>query len=267
LNRTGLPPATSLPWITVITPSYNQANTIGLTIESVLGQNYPNLEYMIIDGGSTDGTIEILKHYDGRFRWISEKDDGQSNAINKGLRISKGDILTFLNSDDIYEPEALLKVGLFFSRHPEAKWVTGRCHIIDREGRKISSLLTLYKNIWFNLQLSRILFVLNFISQPATFWHKEVTNQIGYFNESLKYALDYEYWLRILQITDLFFINSYLASFRYYPNSKSGSATVARFNEQFQVAQKNTSSSAVLRLHRLHNLITIFFYQHMFKPT
>jgi glycosyltransferase involved in cell wall biosynthesis len=249
------------PKISIITPSFNQANFIRFTIDSVLGQDYPNLEYLVIDGGSTDGTIEILKQYSGRIRWISERDRGQSDAINKGLRLASGDILAFLNSDDLYEPGALKKVGKFFAQHPEAKWVTGKCYTIDQSGRKSRPWITLYKNVWLTLNLRRALLVLNFISQPATFWRKEITDQIGYLDESLFYVLDYEYWLRILKVASLFFIPSYLASFRYYPTSKSGSTASAQFQEQYQVAQKYTTSSAMLKLHRLHNFITIFFYQ------
>jgi glycosyltransferase involved in cell wall biosynthesis len=119
-----------LPKISIITPSYNQVNFIQHTIDSVLGQEYPNLEYIIIDGGSTDGTVEIIKGYLGRLQWISERDNAQSDAINKGLRISTGEVVAFLNSDDIYEPGALEKVGQFFAKHREAKWVTGKCHTI-----------------------------------------------------------------------------------------------------------------------------------------
>ena len=99
-----------LPKITIITPSYNQGEFVGQTIESVLSQDYPDLEYIVMDGGSTDGTLDVLKQYDGRLHWTSEPDRGQSHAINKGLRQASGEILAFLNSDDLYEPGALMKV-------------------------------------------------------------------------------------------------------------------------------------------------------------
>lgn len=253
--------AVSLPKISIITPSFNQGNFIQQTIDSVLGQKYPNLEYIIIDGGSTDGTLKILKEYKNQLQWISEKDNGQSEAINKGLKISSGDILAFLNSDDVYEPGSLEKVGRFFTRHIEAKWVTGKCFTIDHLGRKTRPLITMYKNIWLHLNFSPSLFVLNFISQPATFWRREITERIGYLNELLFYTMDYEYWLRMIKVSKYSFINSYLASFRYYPNSKSGSTASAQFEEQFKVANESTTSSALLKLHRLHNRITTYFYQ------
>jgi glycosyltransferase involved in cell wall biosynthesis len=254
-------PLARMPKISVITPSYNQVNFIQFTIDSVLKQEYPNLEYMIIDGGSTDGTVEVLRQYSDRLRWVSEKDKGQSDAINKGFKIATGDVLAVLNSDDIYEPGTLAKVGGFFARHPEAKWVTGKCYTIDRSGRATRPLITLYKNFWLHMNFSHALFVLNFISQPATFWRRELTQQIGGFNESLFYTMDYEYWLRISKVARLFILHSYLASFRYYPDSKSGSTTGAQFEEQYRVARESTSSTALLKIHRLHNLITVFFYR------
>ncbi|HEY3312576.1 MAG TPA: glycosyltransferase family 2 protein [Anaerolineales bacterium] len=252
-----------MPKISIITPTLNQADLIPFTIDSVLGQGYPNMEYIIIDGGSTDGTVEILKKYHDLVKWISEKDKGQSDAINKGLKIASGDILAFLNSDDIYESGALEKVGKFFAEHPQAKWVTGKCYIIDRLGRRIRPLITFYKNIWLYLHVSRALFVLNYISQPATFWRKEITKQIGYFNESLFYTLDYEYWLNMEKVSKLYFLNSYLASFRCYADSKSGSTTCAQFEEQLRVARRSTSSAVLLKLQEFHNFITVQCYKHM----
>src|SRR4030042_6039451 len=116
----------NLPKISLITPSYNQAGYIRKTIDSVLMQNYPFLEYVVLDGGSTDETVEILKHYGKKIRWISKRDKGQSEAINKGLRITTGEIVGFINSDDYLESGCLLKVGRYFAKHNKIYWITGK---------------------------------------------------------------------------------------------------------------------------------------------
>ena len=116
---------TDLPKITVITPSYNSGRFIEQTICSVLNQKYPKLEYLVIDGGSTDETISILQKYSNSLTWISEKDRGQSHAINKGIEYSTGEVIAYLNADDIYEPGALVNIGNYFFQHHQAYWVTG----------------------------------------------------------------------------------------------------------------------------------------------
>ena len=175
-----MPLSTSeLPQISVITPSYNSGLFIEQTIRSVLAQGYPKLEYIVIDGGSTDGTVDILHKYDGSLTWISEKDRGQSHAINKGFQMATGEVLAYLNADDVYEPGALVKVGNFITRHPQAYWVTGRCRFIDANDKEIRRVAAWYKYFWLLWGSYCALMVLDYVSQPATFWHREVIMQIG----------------------------------------------------------------------------------------
>ena len=183
--------------ISIITPSYNQAEFIERTIQSILNQSYSNFEYIIMDGGSTDGTIEILKKYSNKIIWKSEKDNGQSDAINKGLKIATGDIVAYLNSDDTYELNALQKVADFFIKNPDKKWVYGKCKIINEKDQEIRKPITAYKNWLLKKYSYKKLLTENFISQPATFWKKELHNEFGYFNESESLCMDYEFWLRI----------------------------------------------------------------------
>jgi glycosyltransferase involved in cell wall biosynthesis len=251
------------PKITIITPTLNQADFINETIQSVLNQGYPNIEYIIVDGGSTDGTKEILESYDGRIRWISEKDRGQSDAINKGLRMASGQVIAFLNSDDLYEPGALLDVGAFFAKNPDAFWLTGWCRVIDPQGVEIRKLITLYKKFWLLLHRYEILIVMDYISQPATFWRKEVIEKVGVFNENLHYAMDYDYFLRVGKYFKLWVRPRYLASYRIHPNSKAGSSAHAQFDSTFKIAQSHSNMKLLIWLHSWHNRMIVFFYRRL----
>jgi cellulose synthase/poly-beta-1,6-N-acetylglucosamine synthase-like glycosyltransferase len=211
------------PRISVITPSFNQAAYLEQTISSVLGQNYPNLEYIIIDGGSTDGSIDIIRKFTNRIAyWVSEKDRGQTHAINKGLQKATGDIIAYLNSDDFYLEGTLARVAEHFSRHPEVDLVHGRCRVVDERGLKIGERcgsITCYEEIldlwdvWWNGR--------NFV-QPEVFWTKRIGDRIGPFQEELYWVMDYEYWLRILRAGGrVGFVDAELAAFRLQPNQKS----------------------------------------------
>lgn len=250
----------ALPKITIITPSYNQGHLIEATITSVLTQDYPNLEYIVLDGGSSDGTVDILKRYSDRLHWRSEKDRGQSDALNKGFRMATGDIIAFINSDDIYEPGALLKVGRYFASHPEAHWVTGRCRNIDLEGREIRKFITAYKNLWLKLGSYRVLLVLDYVSQPSTFWSRKVVEEVGLFDENLHFSMDYDYSLRVGKHFKLCTLDDYLASFRIHAASKSGRIR-DHFNTDLSIARRHTNSPVLRGLHRLHNEIIIAAYR------
>ncbi len=253
----------ALPRISVITPSYNQASFITQTIEFVLSQGYPDLEYIVMDGGSTDGTIEILKKYDDRLQWISEKDRGQSHALNKGLKKATGDIFAFINSDDVYEPGALMKVGKFFANHPQAAWLTGRCPTIDESGREIRPLVTGYKNFWLFFKSYKALLVLDYVSQPATFWRIEVFNKVGGFDETLRYAMDYDFSLRVGQYYKLCALKDVLARFRVHCHSKAGSSPSAQFDADLEIVNRYVRSKTLYRLHALHSAIIVGTYWYL----
>lgn len=254
---------TSLPKISVITPSLNQGTFIGQTMESVLSQSYPKLEYIVMDGGSTDNTLEVLTKCDDRVYWESEKDRGQSHAINKGLRLASGDVIALLNSDDLYEPGTLLKVGDFFAHHPEAEWLTGKCRVIDHKGRIIRRGVTQYKNFWLRFRSYRVLLVMDYISQPATFWRSQLIHRIGEFDDDLQYAMDYDYSLRVGRYFQLWVLNEYLASYRIHPSSKAGESAQAQFCVDLEIAKKYTSSSLIQFLHSFHNAIIVNIYRLM----
>ena len=253
----------TLPKVTVITPSFNQGNYIEQTINSVLDQDYPELEYIVMDGGSTDNTLDVLQKYKGKLQWFSEQDRGQSHAINKGLRMASGDIIAFLNSDDLYEPASLKKVGRFFATYPDTNWLTGKCRTIDPAGREIRKTITMYKNFWLRIKSYQVLPVLNFISQPATFWSRRVIKTVGGFDESLHYAMDYDYWLRVGARFKLWFINDYLACFRVHPSSKAGSSADAQFEVEFQIARRYFTSPILASLHTAHIALTVRIYRRL----
>jgi glycosyltransferase involved in cell wall biosynthesis len=213
----------SKPRISVITPSFNQAAFIEQTIGSVLDQNYPNLEYIIVDGGSTDGSIGIIRKYECRLAyWISEKDRGQAHAINKGLERATGDIIAYLNSDDYYLEGALERVADHFASHPEVDLIHGRCRIVDVRGATVGervSSITGYEEIvdlwdvWWNGR--------NFV-QPEVFWTRRIMDRVGLLCENLFWALDYDYWLRVLHAGGAIgFVDHELAAFRLHTQQKS----------------------------------------------
>jgi glycosyltransferase involved in cell wall biosynthesis len=250
----------SLPTISVITPSLNQGRFIERSIQSVLRQRYPRLEYIIIDGGSTDETITILKKYTQYIKWISERDQGQADAINKGIHLSTGDVLAYLNADDMYTYNALSKVGIFFQTDNQMMWLTGRCKIIDEYDREIRQLITLYKNILLKHYSYRLLLILNPISQPATFWRRELVDEFGMFNISEDLVMDYEYWLRIAGKYRPAIIDDYLSCFRVHRNTKTSMAGFSNFKQELNVAKRYSRSRIVYALHYLHNLCIVSIY-------
>ena len=212
-----------LPKISVITPSFNQGMFIERTIRSVLDQGYPNLEYIIIDGGSTDETVSILKRYSSRLAyWISEPDGGQAHAINKGLAAATGDIIAYLNSDDYYLPGTFDTLGRYATGHPDCDIFHGRCDIVDQSG----ALIRLHRGDITSLEECLDLWRVwwggrNFV-QPEVFWTRRVAEKVGAFREDLNWVMDYDYWVRILAAGGkVGFIDERLAAFRIHSQQKS----------------------------------------------
>jgi glycosyltransferase involved in cell wall biosynthesis len=211
------------PRISIITPSYNQGSFIEETILSVLDQNYPNLEYFVIDGGSNDNTVEVIKKYESKITyWVSEKDKGQTHAINKGLAKATGDIIAYINSDDYYLPGSFRLVAEEFLKNPNAGIIHGICRYVNERGDKIGlqqasitrfdEILDLW-GVWWRGR--------NFV-QPEVFWTKKAFTNAGFFNEKLYYVMDYEYWLRILKNKgEVITINQELTCFRRTDTQKS----------------------------------------------
>lgn len=200
--------------ISIITPSYNQAKYLEDTIYSIVDQNYPNTEYIVIDGLSTDGSQDIIrKHEKDIAYWISESDTGQSEAINKGLRRATGDIVAWLNSDDMYLPHTLKTVLKAFSDNPDVDLVYGNVE-------------NLYTNGTTKLYINKEFELINFLShvsihQPSVFWRRKIHDEIGYLDESLNYLMDYDLWMRIFLKYKTLKINAPLSRFRIHDNAKT----------------------------------------------
>jgi len=180
------------PKVSIVTPSYNQAQFLEETIKSVLQQDYPNIEYIIIDGLSVDRSVDIIRKYEDQLAyWVSEQDRGQCHAINKGFARAQGVIIAWLNSDDLYRPGAIRAVVKSFSDHPDAVAVIGGCVLVDAERKGFS-----YKKP-VDLNPQRLLCGGGIPGQPAVFFRRELSEKVGGLREDLHYVLDWEYWLRV----------------------------------------------------------------------
>ena len=227
-----------LPSITVVTPCLNAAGTIGETLESVRAQSYPDLEHLIMDGGSTDGTLEIVRSFDG-VRLFSEPDSGRAEAANKGAARAVGDVVGWLNADDRYEPGALHLVGTALAERPHAPWATGYCRIIDSDGREIRKGVTRYKN-WLLRHYSLSLYLTqNFISDPATFVRRAALEHVGSLDPGFPTAHDYDLWLRLARIGPPVVIEQYLSAFRMSEGTLSMEGFEGQFREHAEVARRN----------------------------
>jgi glycosyltransferase involved in cell wall biosynthesis len=206
---------TKIPKVTIVTPSYNQAAFLEETILSVLNQSYPNIEYIVVDGGSTDGSLDIIKKYEDRLAWwVSEPDNGQSDAINKGFRHATGKIYNWLNSDDILYPDAVKVAVHFMQKHPDREVVYGDRIVIDRDSKIIDAFEPL------TITRSSARFLLR-IPQEVTFFTAGLWSRVNGLNEDLHYVMDSDLWYRFLEKTKFFHIPVFMGAYRDHEESKS----------------------------------------------
>ena len=218
--------------VSVITPSFNQGKYIERTIVSVLNQRICGLEYIVMDGGSTDQTVDILKKYGSVLKWRSEKDNGQTDAVNKGLRLAKGDIIGWLNSDDIYYPNAIRAVLDVFEKNPDINVVYGNAYHIREDDSIIEEY---YTEEYSYERLKEVCY----ICQPAVFFRKCLIDKYGYLDETLQYCMDYDYWLRLGKGERFYHLPVFIAGSRLYEDNKTLGARKKVHEEMLRMLKKN----------------------------
>ncbi|MEK6222958.1 MAG: glycosyltransferase, partial [Chloroflexota bacterium] len=207
---------TSNPLVSIVTPSYNQAEYLQATIKSVLAQDYSNIEYIVIDGGSEDGSLEIIKKYSDRITyWVSENDSGQTEAINKGFSQANGEILAWLNSDDTYQPNAVSSAVQYLQDYPEVGMVYGDANYIDANGKVIGSFPAMQTD-YHRLRRGYV-----HIPQQSSFWRASLADQVGPLDTDYSFAMDYDLWVRLARITNIKYHPAVWANFRLHQDSKT----------------------------------------------
>jgi glycosyltransferase involved in cell wall biosynthesis len=221
------------PLVSIVTPSFNTARFIEKTIESVLAQDYSRIEYIVMDGGSTDGTLDILRHYESpKLTWVSERDAGAADAINRGFARSHGEILAFINADDIYAPGAVATAVRAFEEHAEAAVIYGGGNWIDEEGNTIRPYPT---QDFDPTQLARECF----LCQPASFIRREAFENVGGLDPKLQLTFDYELWMRLARTYKFHRIDDLLALSRMHQSNKSLGQRQGVFKETFTILQRH----------------------------
>lgn len=216
-HAAGLQAMNQFPLVSVVIPSLDQAQYLEQALRSVLAQDYPHMEVLVIDGGSTDGTLDILHSYEGRVRWISEPDSGQANAVNKGWRLAQGEILGWVNADDVLEPQAAAAAVQAFQLNGPVACVYGRCQFIDSSGRKIGDYAARPYD-YFDLFVGGE----DYIPQPAAFVRRMHAFEAGLLNENCRYVLDYDFWLRLGMRHPFLHVPMLFASLRIHHATKTG---------------------------------------------
>ena len=242
--------------MSIVTPSFNQARYLEAAIQSVLSQNYPRLEYIIVDGGSTDGSVEIIKRYESKLAWwVSEKDRGQTDAINKGFAHAKGNFLAWINSDDTYEPNAILSAVKFLQQHPEVGLVYGDANYINEDGRIIGRFPAAQTDL-VRLRRGYV-----HIPQQAAFFRADLWRAVEPLDPSFYFAMDYDLWVRLAARSQVKYIPQMWANFRLHKSGKTISADDRCWPEMLRVHYRNGGKflSVIVAKYYIRKLIAPFW--------
>jgi glycosyltransferase involved in cell wall biosynthesis len=258
-----------LPLISIVMPSYQQVAFLEEAVRSVLDQQRVNVELLVMDPGSTDGSRELLlslrKEYGGRLVLHFEPDRGQSDAVNKGLGHARGRVLGWLNSDDRLHPGTLAKVADWLDS-PEPRWIYGRAGMIDGKGEPHANIIVRYKN-WRGRKFSRLkLLTENFIPQMAVFWNRAMWERAGVLDVDRHLEMDYDLWLRFAQVSDPLVRRDVLADFRVHGEAKGSRQTGAQLDAAYETARKHSAGlglkgNLALLTHRLFSWRTRLLYR------
>lgn len=248
--------------VSIITPSYNQAQFIEETINSIKSQTYSNIEHIIVDGGSTDSTINILKSYENEYnmRWISESDSGMYGAINEGINMARGDILGYLNSDDLYFPWTVETVAAYFEKKYAPGMVFGDLVRLDLTAKKQSCELIFFSPFSLGHAIRT-----GAVAQPTAFWRRDVVEKIGNFNTELQFVGDYDYWIRVGKEFKIDKVNEFLAVDRLHSLSKRSAGAKGMSGEVGVVKSKHKDQlKGIFRYLGFYDMVTTYFWSRFY---
>jgi glycosyltransferase involved in cell wall biosynthesis len=231
----------SIPLVSIVTPSFNQEAFLEFTIESVLAQDYPNLEYIIIDGGSADGSLEIIRRFESRLAyWCSEPDAGQTEAINKGFARARGDVLAWLNSDDVYRPGAVSAAVRSLEKYPEVGMVYGQADYIDESGATVGCFPAAPTDLG-RLRQGHV-----HIPQQSAFFRASLWRMVGPLDPSFFFAMDYDLWVRIASVSPILHVRQVWAGFRLHSDAKTLASAARCWPEMWRVHHREGGSALSL---------------------
>ena len=232
------------PMVSIVTPSFNQVKFLRQAMESVLSQDYPHIEYLVVDGGSTDGSVDIIREYSSRLAWwVSEKDDGQADAINKGLRKARGEIVAWLNSDDFYLAHGISRMVQAFERNPQAGMIYGDLWSVGPKGELI-------KDVRFKNWGLKGLMCFRIIGQPAVFIRREALEKAGYLDVDYNVLLDHELWLRIAAGSKIQYQSGAVAAARYHSEAKNAALGTQFGVEAMKIAEWLSKDERFARVYK-----------------